>query len=76
MAVVDVVVTAAGFILAEGSGVAAHRRSHAQTRIAVDVVAFEAGLENLAGQIGFLGEGLSGAVVADGLGAMLLAGPP
>ena len=59
---IEVVVAAGRAIGAEAAGIAGHRRTHAQTRVGVEVVAAQGALEQLVGCVVVLREELTGAI--------------
>ena len=59
-----------GLVLAEGGGVAAHRRGHAQPGVAVHIIGAETSLEYLVGEIAFFGKALARPIPCNGIGAI------
>ena len=67
---IEVVVAAGRAIGAEAAGIAGHRRTHAEARVGVEVVAAQGALEQLVGCVVVLAEELTGAVDRQRLGPL------
>ena len=62
VATVEVVVAAGGTIAAEATGVARHRRTHAEAGVGIKVVAAKGAFEQLLGEVIIFGQELAGAI--------------